>query len=145
MGTVRETLTFGQAVRITEGAAVDLRPNWNADSHSLVFERREGERSGLFRIDTSGSGLEPLEPCNTPGSTVQGRPAFFGQDIFVFASDRGGSFAIWRCNLQAGEVVPLTHGDHTDYGPAALAGEAERFLFLSQDSERDTDSPGSSR
>lgn len=38
-------LTFGPETQLTEGASADSCPNPNADSRSVVFKRREGERS----------------------------------------------------------------------------------------------------
>lgn len=116
--------------RLTSGPAVDLRPNWDADGRSVVFERQEDGRSRLYRIAADGA-AEPvaLDACNEGAETVQGRPAFFGPDDFAFVSDRGGRLALWR--HRAGAVVSITapDGDGSYYGPAAFPGRP-RLLFF---------------
>ena len=76
--------------RLTSGPAVDLRPNWDADGRSVVFERQEGGRSRLYRVAVGGGAPVALGACNQGAETVQGRPAFFGLDDFAFVSSRGG-------------------------------------------------------
>ena len=127
------SLSFGKATRLTSGSAVDLRPNWNAEGRSIIFERQEGESAKLYRIGRDGDGLE-LAVCTAPGVTVQGRPAFFALDDFAFVSNQTGTFAIWRCRSATGELTQLTHAAQNDYGPAALPGETGRFLFFRETS-----------
>ena len=116
--------------RLTSGPAVDLRPNWDADGRSVVFERQEGGRSRLYRVAAGGGAPVALGACNQGAETVQGRPAFFGLDDFAFVSGRGGRLALWR--HRAGAVAPVTapDGEGRDYGPAAFPGSA-RLLFFS--------------
>ena len=61
-----------------------------------------------------------LNACNEGAATVQGRPAFFGPDDFVFVSARGGDPALWRFRDGAVERVTDPEGA-SDYGPAPLA------------------------
>lgn len=131
---VRETTDFRvDSVReITTSDRVAIRPNWNADGGSIVFEVKEGSTSKLFSIDAGGGHARALDLCNQGATRVQGRPAFFGQDDFAFVSDRSGSLAIWRCDLRLQTVSQLTWpgADESDYGPAAPGSDAAQFLFF---------------
>ena len=117
---------------ITGSARVAIRPNWNADGRSILFEVKDGATSTLFSIDAGGGRATALDLCNQGATRVQGRPAFFGQDDFAFVSDRSGSLAIWRCDLRRQAVDQLTwpgEGE-SDYGPAAPGSDPAQFLFF---------------
>jgi TolB protein len=121
--------------QLTDGAAVDLRPQWNIDARSIVFERLAGGGSELWILRLGPTGLpacEPLGLCNAGARRVRGRAAFFAQDDFAFVSDRSGQLAIWRANLANHSVVPLTQpvADESDYGPATAPDAHGRFLFF---------------
>jgi len=67
---------------LTDGAAVDLRPQWNLDGKSVVFERHEAGQSRLFQLHLEGwrrGDCEALAFCNRDARHVQGRAAFFAQ------------------------------------------------------------------
>ena len=79
---------------LTDGAAVDLRPQWNLDGKSVVFERHEVGQSRLFQLHLEGwrrGDCEALDFCNREARHVQGRAAFFAQDVFAYVSDRAVS------------------------------------------------------
>ena len=128
-----DVLTTAQ---LTDGSAVDLRPNWNVDGTSIVFERRTASGSALWMLRPQAGRVaatcDPLDICNAGGTKVQGRAAFFAQDDFAFVSDRSGSPAIWRANLAQHTCVPLTQpvADEADYGPTTALDAAGRFLFF---------------
>lgn len=109
-----------------------IRPNWNADGWSIVFEVKEGATAMLFSIDAGGKHERALDLCNHGATRVQGRPAFFGQDDFAFVSNRSGSLAIWRCDLRRQTVSQLTWPgpDESDYGPAAPGSAPAQFLLF---------------
>ncbi len=116
---------------LSDASLVVLRPNWNADGRSLIFESKDATGSRLHRMDLDDRVVTPLAACNDGAKRVQGRPAFFGVDDFAFVSDRGGDLSIWRCRLADGRVTRLTNPPPgaSDYGPAVLVG-ADRFLFF---------------
>jgi Tol biopolymer transport system component len=121
--------------QLTDGAAVDLRPQWNVDARSIVFERLAPNGSELWILRIGPTGLpacEPLGLCNAGARRARGRAAFFAQDDFAFVSDRSGPLAIWRANLANRTVVPLTQpvADESDYGPATAPDAHGRFLFF---------------
>jgi Tol biopolymer transport system component len=121
--------------QLTDGVAVDLRPQWNVDARSIVFERQAGSGSELWILRIGHVGLpvcEPLGLCNAGARRVRGRAAFFAQDDFAFVSDRSGPLAIWRANLEKHSVSPLTQpvADESDYGPATAPDAHGRFLFF---------------
>jgi TolB protein len=120
---------------LTDGNTVDLRPQWNVDGRSIVFERLTGDGSQLWilRLGTAGPvSCEPLSLCNAGAHRARGRAAFFAQDDFAFVSDRSGPLAIWRANLEHHTVAPLTQpvADESDYGPATAPDAHGRFLFF---------------
>ncbi len=121
--------------QLTDGASVDLRPQWNVDARSIVFERLAGGCSELWILRLGPKGepaAAPLGMCNAGARHVRGRAAFFAQDDFAFVSDRSGQSAIWRANLASHTVVPLTQpvADEADYGPATAPDAHGRFLFF---------------
>lgn len=109
MNSAQRTLDFAvdneRAVGDENG--VVLRPNWNADGESIVYEVKDEDGSKLCFVRSDGSVSVPLAVCNEGASHVQGRAAFFAQDDFAFVSDPGGRLAIWRCELQAQRVSQL--------------------------------------
>lgn len=76
--------------------------------------------------------LEPLVLCNAEARRVQGRAAFFSQDVFAYVSDRGGQPAIWHADLGRRQVEPLTlpMQDETDFGPSTARAGGLRFVFF---------------
>ncbi|RYH70467.1 MAG: hypothetical protein EON54_01460 [Alcaligenaceae bacterium] len=128
----------GPEITLGDGDHVDLRPNWNADSRSIIFERRSGGGSQLHLMTLRANGgidtINALELCNVGGSKVQGRAALFAQDDFAFVSDRSGRSAIWRADLRNKTVRQLTwpDADERDYGPATwpINTPRERLLFF---------------
>lgn len=108
------------------------RPNWNADGRSIVFEVKDNVASKLFSVDAGGGRTTALNLCNQDATRVQGRPAFFGQDVFVFVSDLSGSLATWRCDLRRQTLDQLTWPgqSESDYGPAASGSDPTQFLFF---------------
>lgn len=109
MNSAQRTLDFAvdneRAVGDENG--VVLRPNWNADGESIVYEVKDEDGSKLCFVRSDGSVSVPLAVCNEGASRVHGRAAFFAQDDFAFVSDPGGRLAIWRCELQAQRVSQL--------------------------------------
>src|SRR5579862_7849906 len=88
--------------QLTDGTSVDLRPQWNVDGRSIVFERLTagGSQLWILRFGPGRShACDPLSLCNAGAQRVRGRAAFFAQDDFAFVSDRSGQLAIWRANL----------------------------------------------
>jgi len=130
-----DKLVVVKITQLTDGSAVDLRPNWNLDGASIVFERKTGSGSQLWALRLHAQGAptcEPIDLCNAGGTKVQGRAAFFAQDDFAFVSDRSGTSSIWRANLVQKTCVPLTQpvADEADYGPTTSPDAAGRFLFF---------------
>jgi TolB protein len=130
-----DKLVVVKTTQLTDGSAVDLRPNWNVDGTSIVFERKTalGSHLWMLRLHEHGaSTCESIDLCNAGGTKVQGRAAFFAQDDFAFVSDRSGASSIWRANLAQKTCVPLTQpvADEADYGPTTSPDAAGRFLFF---------------
>jgi Tol biopolymer transport system component len=122
-------------VSLTDGSAVELRPQWNTNGQSIVFERRSEGRSGLhlYHVGEPHHGAcEPLDLCNRHANRVQGRAAFFATDVFAYVSDRGGQPAIWHADLNRRETEPLTQPmqDETDFGPTATPESGGAFAFF---------------
>ena len=120
---------------LTDGTTVDLRPQWNVDGRTIVFERRTATGSMLLRAHLRGSRLsevEPLDLCNRDATLAQGRAAFFGHDDFAFVSNRSGSPAVWRADLGKGllEQLTLPFADESDHGPTARPDSDGHFAFF---------------
>jgi len=123
-----------EVIALSDGTAADLRPQWNVDGRSIVFERRTAVGAMLFRAEFDGLCLgqaEPLHLCNHGATISQGRAAFFAQDDFAFVSNRSGSLAIWRAHLGRKLIEPLTlpFADEADEGPTARPDSGGRFVF----------------
>jgi len=128
-------LRCGEPQALTDGSEVDLRPQWNCDSKSMVFERHKDGRSLLFMLTFAGArapACEPLDLCNHGAQRTQGRAAFFSQDVFAFVSDRGGVPAIWHADIARHEIEPLSQPaqDEADFGPTTVPAAHGRFLFF---------------
>ncbi|HSC64239.1 MAG TPA: hypothetical protein VLD35_11420 [Caldimonas sp.] len=124
-----------EPTRITSGPAVDLRPQWDADARTIVFERKTPSGSALHRLHVAGDlagQTEALALCNEGARTVQGRVAFFGRDRFAFVSDRAGRPAIWLADLARRLIEPLTQpaADEADDGPTASPAMDGQFSFF---------------
>jgi TolB protein len=124
-----------EAIQITDGRSVALRPQWNVDGQSIIFERKTSDGSMLCSLrlgNTVKSEPESLEICNNGARKVQGRAAFFSRDEFAFVSDRLGQPAIWLADLKRRFVEPLTQpaADEADYGPATLPEADGHFAFF---------------
>ncbi|MEO8080772.1 MAG: hypothetical protein ABI641_09595, partial [Caldimonas sp.] len=124
-----------ETLPLTDGVQADLRPQWNVDGRSIVFERATATGSMLLRAELRGAGLakiEPLDLCNRGATRTQGRAAFFAQDDFAFVSNRSGSPAIWRAHLGTGllEQLTLPAADEADYGPTARADSDGHFAYF---------------
>jgi TolB protein len=120
---------------LTDGAAVDLHPQWNVDGSSLVFERNEAARSRLFllRLERERTrSCEALELCNRDARRVRGRVAFFAADVFAYVSDRGGRPAVWLADLEHRKIEPLTQPvqDEADFGPSTSPAAKGVFVFF---------------
>jgi len=120
---------------LTDGAAVDLRPQWNLDGQSVVFERKSNASSGLFllHLERTRAGVcEALDCCNRQARVVQGRAAFFATNVFAYVSDRGGQPAIWHADLNHREIEPLTlpMQDESDFGPSTVPDAKGMFVFF---------------
>jgi len=120
---------------LTDGTTVDLRPQWNVDGKSIIFERQTATGAMLLRAELRGLGLtrvQPLDLCNKGATVTRGRAAFFGQDDFAFVSNRAGSPAVWRADLGNGLVEQLTlpFADEADYGPTARPDSDGHFAFF---------------
>ena len=127
-----DRVTVASEHRLTDAPGADLRAAWSPDGAQVVFERQEGGRSRLYGVGADGAGLDALDACNDGAGTVQGRPAFFGPDDFVFVSDRDGAPALWH--YRGGAVERRTDPDGaSDYGPAPLAHDAVVFFRTDPD------------
>ena len=117
---------------VTASESVAIRLNWNADGHCMVFEVNDDATSKLFSIDAGGEHARALDLCNQGATRVQGRPVFFGQDDFAFASNRSGSLSIRRGDLRWQTVSQLTWPcpDESDDGLVAPGSDPAQFSFL---------------
>ena len=134
-GNVVLNFMIKESLPLTDGMTADLRPQWNVDGKSVIFERRTATGSMLLRAELRGLQLarvDPLDLCNKGASRTQGRAAFFAQDDFAFVSNRSGSPAIWRAHLGKAlvEQLSLPFADETDGGPTARPDSAGHFAFF---------------
>lgn len=123
---------IGAERALTAASRVALRPNWNLDGRSLIFETKEANTSRLHRLTLPDGTPTALDLCNEGATRVQGRVAFFGPDDFAFVSDRTGQPSIWRCDLVAGRTTQWTTPPEgaSDFGPAVLPDPAGLILFF---------------
>jgi Tol biopolymer transport system component len=123
------------AMTLTDDSFVAIRPNWNCDGRSIIFEIKRQDSSELHRISADGSNQTALKICNDGARRVQGRAAFFAQDDFAFVSDRSGRSAIWRCHLESQTLRQLTFptGEASDHGPSAANNQNRYLFFRSED------------
>jgi Tol biopolymer transport system component/DNA-binding winged helix-turn-helix (wHTH) protein len=130
--------------RLTEfGGPLTSAPSWAPDDSLLAFDGRPDGHADIFLIDPVGG--KPQRLTNDPGDDLAPSWSLDGQWV-LFASNRTGSWQVWRSNRDASRIEQLTreggfraldtpHGVYyTRFGEAGLwsmdaEGENRRFEF----------------
>lgn len=92
------------------------RPQWAADGHHIVFESHQNGNADLYLTDADGS--LPQRLTHHPGMDRAPTWSPNGQWIY-FASNRSGTWQIWKRPMLRGETiqVTVTGGTHPQLSP----------------------------
>ena len=104
-------------------------PMWSPDGQRIVFEARSAGRSHLYVVD------DPGEVQQLTASVFDDRAPSWSVDggSVYFASNRSGSWQVWRLDLESSRVSQVTREGGYRALEAELAGE--RVLFFSKRDE----------
>lgn len=98
--------------QLTSLAAHSGTPRWSPDGQSIAFDTRPGAHSQIHVMDASGRNQRILIGDNaenvTPSWSHDGR-------FLYYASNRTGSYQIWKRNLSTGRETQITQ--HGGLGP----------------------------
>jgi Tol biopolymer transport system component/DNA-binding winged helix-turn-helix (wHTH) protein len=112
--------------QLTSFRGVATAARWSPDGRYVAFEYRPKEHSEIYLLEVDG-GISRLL-TTLPGAD-NGGPNWSrdGKSIY-FYSDRGGSFQIWKIQLNGGPAVQITKNG----GVFATESSDGRFLYYSK-------------
>jgi hypothetical protein len=100
-------------------------PRWSPDGKWIAFDHHHETHSQIYLIDSEGRNLRVVTSGNyenvVPGWSRDGTAVYF-------ASNRTGSWQVWRRELSAGREVQVTHHG----GFAAFESYDAKTLFYSK-------------
>jgi eukaryotic-like serine/threonine-protein kinase len=123
---------------VQSARAIDATIGWRygiawTSSGKVVFSSMAGDHLGISAINPDGSGKTQLTLAGdnyTPTTTPDGR-------FIVFASNRGGSFNIWRMNAEDGsDLKQLTFSDGNFY--PNCSSDSQWVVFDNQSTSKPT-------
>ena len=81
-------------------------PRWSPDGKWIAFDYRPGARSQIYVMDSGGHSLHQITTDNSnqvvPSWSRDGKSVYF-------ASNRTGTYEVWRRELETGRETQLTH------------------------------------
>jgi Tol biopolymer transport system component len=125
----RVDVASGQVERLTRGLRA-LDPDVSPDGRAIVFSRRLGDRSELWRMGFDGQGLQAItrSEAGTEWSGPRWSPA--GSSIVAARLQPGGWLDIVLVDARTGEVRPVTRDRATDVEPT-FAPDGDDVVFRS--------------
>jgi Tol biopolymer transport system component len=116
----------GAASRVTQfNGPLSGSPRWSPDSKWIAFETRIDHQADVYVVSPSGASLRRLTV--EPSNEILASWARDGRCIY-FASDRTGSWQIWRQEAAGAKVVQVTRNG----GFAAFESPDGRHLYYSK-------------
>jgi Tol biopolymer transport system component len=120
----------GEAVaRLSKfGGPTTGSPYWSPDGKHLLFESRAGGKAGIYEVNAEGGPLRHLS--GNAFDEVLPRYSRDGRSIY-FATNRSGSWQIWKRKKEGGGDTQLTRGG----GLAGYESDDGAYLYFSKRNE----------
>lgn len=126
----------GAPAKVSDHAFEDNQPRWSLDGKRILFAGRTARREfpKLYVKDVDGAGPSTLAIKNfdaIPGELRWGAT----EDDAYFSTGTKGQTHIFRVDLKAGKVAPLTSGERAVHG-YTFSAPAQKIVYLSNTFER---------
>jgi tol-pal system beta propeller repeat protein TolB len=115
--------------RLTRGReASDGDPSWSPDGSQIAFGRKLPDgASGIFVVNSDGTGLRPLTSDPAPATQPEWSPD--GKRI-AFTTERDGNSEVYVMNADGGHPVNLSGNQAKDSGPT-WSPDGKRIAYTS--------------
>jgi Tol biopolymer transport system component/DNA-binding winged helix-turn-helix (wHTH) protein len=87
----------GEPQQVTTNPAPEVMPNWLADGRTLVFTRKEGDKTILVRVTLDDARTREIKPLDQGPTMARVSPA---GDQFLFQSWAAGHVGLYLSNLK---------------------------------------------
>jgi Tol biopolymer transport system component len=100
-------------------------PRWSPDGREVAFDGGPEATAGIFVVDVETRAVRPL--IRNPSDDIVPSWSADGRWVY-FASNRSGSWQVWKTPAEGGRAVPVT----TEGGYQALESPDGQFLYFSR-------------
>lgn len=118
----------GEPQQVTTNPAPEVMPNWLADGRTLVFTRKEGERTILVRVTLDDARTREIKPLDHGPTMARVSPT---GDRFLFQSWANGRLGLYVSGMtsQPPKLITPPAGDigYASWSPDGSRIAAERF------------------
>lgn len=113
----------GEPQQVTTNPAPEVMPNWLADGRTLVFTRKDGERTILVRVTLDDARTQEIKPLDHGPTMARVSPA---GDRFLFQSWADGHLGLYISTMQREPPVRITPPG-SDIGYASWSPDGSRI------------------